>query len=106
RPSAAWQLRPSAAYRWLPADPGGSTVQLGAGVTAFPIERLGVGANGFYVTQAATGTGAFIWGLEGSYQLDDTTTVAAGYSFGANAGITPESRGGFYLRFDLFGGNR
>lgn len=106
RPNAWLQVRPSAAYRVLLADLAGVTVQLGTGVTAYPLEHVGLGANGFYVVQPFGGASAFVWGLEGSYRIDDSTAVAAGYSFGDSAGLTPESRGGWYVRLDVFGGNR
>jgi hypothetical protein len=45
--------------------------------------------------------------VEGAYRLRDYASLALGYTFAdAPLFLTPEARGGLYLRLDIFGGSR
>ncbi len=103
-----FQLRAGLAYRHLLADSLAFTYQLSLGALAYWGESgLGLGGGVHYAAQPGTGASALAFSVEGAYRLRDYASLALGYTFAeALLFLTPEARGGLYLRLDIFGGSR
>jgi len=102
-PSLAFQLRPSAAYRMIFADPAAHTYQVGLGANYYFTPQFGLGAGGYYILQPAVNASYLAFSVEGSLRVLDPIWLNLGYTFGGFEGLTPEARPGWYLRLDLFG---
>ena len=104
-PTLEFQLRPSAAYRVVLADPGASLYQLGLGANYYFTRYLGLGGGAYYLWQPGAGADHTAFNVEGSLRVLDPLWLNLGYTFGGFQGITPEARPGVYLRLDFFTGS-
>jgi hypothetical protein len=102
------QVRAALAYRHLLDDPLAFTYQLSLAALGYLGDTgLGLGGGVHYAAQPGTGYSALAFSVEVAYRLRDYASLALGYTFaGAPLFLTPEARGGLYLRLDIFGGSR
>jgi hypothetical protein len=102
------QVRAALAYRHLLEDPLAFTYQLSLAALGYLGDTgLGLGGGVHYAAQPGTGYSALAFSVEGAYRLRDYASLALGYTFAdALLFLTPEARGGLYLRLDIFGGSR
>ncbi|MFC4639127.1 DUF11 domain-containing protein [Deinococcus hohokamensis] len=90
--------------RTLLLDTSSFTAQASLSGTYYLSDRLGVGAWGRMITQPATQTTEFGYGLEGSFRALPGTWLTAGYNFKGFDGIgtgAVYTKQGAYLRLDL-----
>jgi hypothetical protein len=102
------QVRAALAYRHLLDDPLAFTYQLSLAALGYLGDTgLGLGGGVHYAAQPGTGYSALAFSVEGAYRFRDYASLALGYTFAdAPLFLTPEARGGLYLRLDIFGGSR
>ncbi|PIG98603.1 DUF11 domain-containing protein [Deinococcus sp. UR1] len=97
-----WAVRAGLDTRTLLNDPGSFTAQFGASSTYYVNDRFGVGVWGRAITQPASGTTQYGYGLEASVRALPGTWITAGYNPAGFTGIgNTYTRQGAYLRLDL-----
>ena len=127
-PSDAFQLRSNVAYRVNFTDTDATAYQASLFGTYYfdlrfggssdddptfiPYDEgykptFGVGGGVVYLLQPGTDVSRVALGLEGSVQVIDPVWLTLGYLFDRSfGGLTPDTRGGLYLRMDLLGGGQ
>ncbi|GAA0513901.1 DUF11 domain-containing protein [Deinococcus depolymerans] len=97
-----WAVRAGLDTRTLLNDPGSFTAQFGASGTYYLTDRIGVGVWGRAITQPASQTTQYGYGLEASVRALPGTWITAGYNPAGFTGIgNTYTRQGAYLRLDL-----